>query len=263
MSLYPYAGAHAVQSAAFALEWPVELTEAELLAIAGAHEKLKASLPTSTPLQTVTFQVVSGQPGSTSTSGPAGHTFSRQGPAGTARALEVQRNRAVGQVNDYTRWAPVWKEVKNWFSTIGSIIGDRQITHVGLQYNDVFHWRGDPDSLDLKKVFSENSTLLPRNVFTLKGLWHSHHGYFVDRLKPVNHQLLENINVNLQDELGQRSIVITTVHKALVADIRGWDQMSTKIDELMEDLHSRNKDILKNLLSDEAAKSITLFKESI
>lgn len=261
MSLFPYAGAHAVQSAAFALEWPVELSEVELSSIAGLHEKLRPSLPNSAPLQTMTFQVVAGQPGSP-ISAAGGHSFSRPGPAGPARLLEVQRNRVVGQVNDYTRWEPVWKEVRNWLSLVGPIIGTRQITHVGLQYNDVFHWRGNPQSLDLKQVFAEGSPLLPSNVFKLQGLWHSHHGYFLERSEPVQHRLLENVNVSMLEELGQRSILISLVHKAAVADIWGWESMSKVIDGLMDDLHKRNKIMLGDLLSSEAAESIGLLKES-
>ena len=260
MSLYPFAGAHAVQSAAFALEWPVEINEAEISAIAGTHEKLKPSLPVIAPLQTLTFQMIGGQAGSTSTV-PGGFLFSRPGPAGIARALEVQRNRLVGQVSDYTRWAPVWKEVKSWFATVAPCLGNRQFTHVGLQYNDVFHWRAAPESLDLKQVFREGSPLLPANVFGLKDLWHSHHGYFLDRETPVKHRLLENVNINMLEELGQRSIVISTVHKAEI-NIWSWEALAKSIDALMDDLHQRNKANLGSLLSDEAAGKISLFKGS-
>lgn len=262
MSLYPFAGAHAVQSAAFALEWPVELNEAEITAIAGAHEKFKPSLPVVSPLQTLTFQMVGGQAGAAS-SVPGGFLFSRPGgpTSPVSRALEVQRNRLVGQVNDYTRWAPVWNEVKSWFAAVAPCLGNRLITHVGLQYNDVFHWRDTPESLDLKTVFRVGSPLLPANVFDLKGLWHSHHGYFVDRQAPVKHILLENVNVNVVEELGQRSIVISTVHKAEV-NIWSWETLAASIDSLMDDLHQRNKANLGSLLSEEAASKISLSKGS-
>jgi uncharacterized protein (TIGR04255 family) len=259
MALYPFAGAHAVQSAAFALEWPSELGEAEIGAVSSAYEKIKSSLPLVTPIQMVTFQMMGGQPGSTGTA-PSGFLFSRPGPAGPARALEAQRNRLVGQINDYTRWAPVWQEVKGWFNAIAPSIGNRLITHVGLQYNDVFHWRGAPDKLDLKQVFREGSPLLPAHVFTLDGLWHAHHGYFLDRKEPVQHRLLENVNINVVEELGQRSFVISTVHKAELSNVWGWDGVSAFIDNLMDDLHKRNKATLASLLSDDAASMISLNK---
>lgn len=259
MSLYPFAGAHAVQSAAFALEWPEEISDADFNAIAGLREKLKPSLPDINPLQTYTI-LMSGQSGGGTTSAvPGGYVFSRPGPTGPARALEIQRNRMVGQVNDYTRWAPVWKEVKNWFDIVAPVLGKRQIATVGLQYNDVFHWRDTPESLDLKKIFKTDSPLLPANVFDLSGLWHSHHGYFLDRDTPVKHKLLENMNVNMVEELGQRSIVISSVHKAQV-NIWGWEALSECVDELMNDLHARNKENLEILLSEDAAAKISLFK---
>lgn len=261
MSLYPYAGAHAVQSAAFALEWPSELTESELSAVAGVHEKIKGSLPNLAPIHTLMVQLSGNQPVSTSSS-PAGYVFSRGGPAGPVRAVEVHRNRIVGQVNDYTRWKPVWKEVKSWFEALAPHIGKRPISTIGLQYNDVFYWRDSPQTLDLGAVFREDTSLLPRNVFELKGLWHSHHGYFLDCEEPMHHRLLENVNVGMLEELGQRSIVISTVHKAEVANIWGWESLTKIIDPLMASLHARNKETLGKLLSPSAADMISLFKET-
>lgn len=262
MSLYPFAGAHAVQSAAFALEWPVELTEAEISGIAAAHEKIKHSLPVSAPLHTLTFQMqMLGGQGGAASAVPGGFLFSRQGAAGPVRALEVQRNRIVGQVTDYTRWQPVWSEVKSWFAAVAPFLGDRMIAQVGLQYNDVFHWRDTPESLDLKQVFRVDSPLLPSNVFGLKGLWHSHHGYFLDLDAPVKHRLLENVNIGAVEELGQRSIVISTVHKAEV-NIWSWKTLSESIDALMDSMHQRNKANLLCLLSDDAANKISLLKEN-
>jgi uncharacterized protein (TIGR04255 family) len=260
--LYPFAGAHAVQSAAFALEWPIEISELEITGIAGIREKLKQSLPDMNVLQTFTFQMMGGQSsGGTTSAIPGGVVFSRPGPTGPARALEVQRNRMVGQINDYTRWEPVWKEVRSWFDVVAPMLGTRQFATVGLQYNDVFHWRDTPESLDLRHVFKVGSTLLPSNVFELKHLWHSHNGYFLDQETPLKHRLLENVNVNMVEDLGQRSIVISTVHKAHV-DVESWEELSKHLDELMSDLHKRNKENLGQLLSDDAAGKISLFKGS-
>lgn len=261
MSLFPYSGAHAVQSAAFALEWNDELSDAELAAISAAHDQLKSSLPNSAPIQAFLVQMghISGT-NPISTSSTAGYVFSRQGSVGPARALEIHRNRIVGQVNDYTRWEPVWNEVKSWFATVCPLINRRIISNVGLQYNDIFHWRDSPQSLDLKAVFKEDSPLLPKNIFDLSGLWHSHHGYFMDMLEPMQHRLLENVNVGIIEELGQRSIVITTVHKAEISHNWCWDDLSKQIDPLMASMHSRNKQALGNLLSSNAADMISLNK---
>jgi uncharacterized protein (TIGR04255 family) len=262
MSLYPYAGAHAVQSAAFALEWSGELTDAEVSAISGLQEKLKSSLPLMNPIQTIMFQMMGAVP-PVSAPSITGYVFNRlnqASQAGPARALEISRSRIVGQINDYTRWDPVWKEVRSWFETVVPIIGSRKITNIGLQYNDVFHWRDSPQNLDLKQVFQEDSVFIPANAFILKGLWHSHHGYFIDRTEPTKHRLLENVNVNVIEELGQVSFVISTVHKAEVPDIWGWDGLQKIVDSLMNDLHKRNKETLRKLLANEVAQKINLIE---
>jgi uncharacterized protein (TIGR04255 family) len=261
MSLYPFAGAHAVQSAAFAIEWSDELSDVEVSSLLGLHEQLKPSLPLSAPLQSIQLQM-SGNAQPVRVQTTAGCVFNRPGNNGPARTLEVARNRMVGQINDYTRWQPVWDEVNGWFSVVGPTIGKRKISSIGLQYNDVFHWRGVPQDMDLTTLFLNGSKLLPANVFEIKGQWHSHHGYFMDRPLPIQHRLLENINVNVLEELGERSFVITTVHKAEVSQIWGWEGLKDAIAPLMVDLHNRNKEVLSQLLSEHAKKMINLSKES-
>jgi uncharacterized protein (TIGR04255 family) len=262
MSLFPFAGAHAVQSAAFAFEWPQHLTDADFASVLALHDKLSKSLPTVVQNKGLTIDIASGTTSAAQAIGSVTFSRSALGAAGApSRILEIARDRCVGLINEYTRWEPVWKEVLGWFEVVApALVAGHPVKHIGLQYNDLFHWRASPESLDLKRVFRAQSPFLPPNVFELKDLWHSHHGYFKQREEPMAHRLLENINVNLVDELGQRSILISTVHKAeFSTPIFTPEDLLATLRELIPDLHMRNKEILGKLLADETVELIKLF----
>ena len=91
----------------------------------------------------------------------------------------------------------------------------------------------------------------------MRGQWHSHHGYLTSE-KSLQYPLLENINVNIVDNLGQRSAIITTVHKLNLVDIWGWTDLQKILEDSMKALHLRNKATLKGLLAGDVAKNIGL-----
>ena len=262
-ALYPSAGNHSVQNAAFAIEWLSELTPAELTAAMGVHAELLGSLPQQNQAPVMSFQIgPNGQPQMLQ-GGIGGFTLFRAASAGgVSRSLEVDRMRCVAQVNDYTRWKAVWPEVRKWFAAVIPKLGRKNFTSIGIQFNDVFHWRDRIESFDPAEVFSANSTLLPSGALSNRKTWHSHHGYFVNIDKPIESAVLENVNINVLDNLNQRSVIISTVHKAHV-NMWSWEDMNPVIDELMEVLHHRNKAALANVLSEEAARLISLNAEGL
>ena len=173
--------------------------------------------------------------------------------------LEVSKERCVGQINDYTRWKNVWGEVHDWFEIIiPDLVAAHPVKAVGLQYTDVFHWRADKKTFDVRKVLREGSPYLPANAFNVESLWHSNHGFLTTRETPSKHRLLENINVNLLDELGQLSLVISTMHRAEFDPVWDWKDVNAALNLLMPDLHERNKLILASVLNDETGKKINL-----
>jgi uncharacterized protein (TIGR04255 family) len=260
--LYPSAGNHSVQNAAFAIEWLSELTPAELSAAMGAHADLVGSLPQQNQVPVMSIQIGPNGPQMLSGSAAGGFMlFKAAAAGGVSRSLEVDRTRCVAQVNDYTRWKDVWPEVRKWLAAVITRVGRRNFTSIGMQFNDVFHWRDRIDTFDPTEVFSAESTLLPSGVLSNKQTWHSHHGYFVNIDTPIESAVLENVNINVVDNLNQRSVIITTVHKAHI-NMWTWEEIDAMIDKLMEVLHQRNKAALANVLSKAAADSISLNTEA-
>lgn len=265
-ALYPFAGDNAIQNVAFALEWPEELTNSDLLAVRATYDQdqeFKRAYPQVQQPPLLMINVTDPQAAPKTGSEFGAVNFLRPHPSmlgAASRAINVTRASCVAIVSDYSRWDQVWTETRRWLLKIASAITrTRPISLVGLQYTDVFQWRADPATLHLNEVLLEGSDLLVRNVFKTKNLWHSHHGYFEDREEPMPHQLLENVNVSVTDNNGRRSIQIVTVHRAgLRAPIWNADELAGTLDRIMNDLHQRNKAVMGNVLTPEVQQKIKL-----
>jgi uncharacterized protein (TIGR04255 family) len=271
MALFPFAGNNSIQNVVFALEWADELTTSDLAGILALHSDpggtvLRKTFPQAQSQRMVMINLNADtgvQTAGTGTNEIGGVNFTRQSPTNigaTSRALNVSKTNCLAIVSDYSRWGAVWKEVREWFSLLAPKLAvTRGITTFGLQYTDVFLWKASPSTFSLSELFSEHSDYLPTNAFKASGLWHSHHGYFVNRDAPIKHDLLENINVNVLDNSGARSIQIITSHKAILASpVWTVDEVMSTLDHVMPDLHSRNKLLLDNLLLDGIKQKIQL-----
>ena len=267
--LYPFAGNHAIQNVAFAFEWNTELTSNELLQIQQELEpQLKAEFSKILPQNTQKFSfnmdsAASGTPNFSPSVELSGLSFekpSQFGNAQSARSLVLSKSNLVVLINDYSRWNSIWSDVERYLSIVLLKLPNNPIQSVGLQYSDIFTWRDDPKSFKSTLVFRENSPYLIPNVHKVAGLWHSHHGYLVDRDEPQKHTCLDNVNVNLLDSSGILSLQIVTSHRATFAEpiwCKEADKLAS-ISATMKILHNANKEIMYNLLSDEVCSKINL-----
>jgi uncharacterized protein (TIGR04255 family) len=264
-NLHPYATDHAIQNVAFVLAWQGDLSDQTLLAIHALSNKLKDSFPVVEIQKLVMFNIAGPQAGQVpNTEGVGGVSFTRNTSFGTvAKQLVVSRQSCVFIINDYIRWANALSDVMNAFSILAPLIlANRAINTINLQYTDVFTWKDDPDLLKISEVFNVQSGLLPVNVFEQKGFWHSHHGYMSDAVEPVKHTSLNNVNVNVADVSGERTINVVMSHQATLSSPlrRGTPDFMKVISDMENYLHSVHKDILKNLLTKEVCEVVGLNK---
>lgn len=259
--LLPFAGEHAVQNAAIALEWQGELSDQTLLRIYSLSEKLKPSFD-KVELQKLMMINLADSGASKHTDGLGGVQFQKITSLGTAsRQLVVSRSNCTFVVHDYSRWVTMLEDAIRCLQLILPIIlADKAVSAVGLQYTDAFTWKEDPAALDMKDVFRRDTGLVPAHALDLKHLWHSHHGYMESVTEPVQHTLTNNVNVTVQDVSGERMIQIITTHRAaLEKPIRlSTSSYFDVVASIENHLHSRNKSLLSQLLSDEAADKIKL-----
>ncbi|QGZ62120.1 TIGR04255 family protein [Paraburkholderia acidisoli] len=268
-ALYPAGGNHAIQNVAFVLEWPVPLTESNIATAKEIHQRhlLKAFPRAETP-QIITFNFQAGI-GAPPQPPQAGIGLMLTRPRGTAAgnnvaaSIQITQQNCVIVVNEYTRWATIWADVSHWLRLLLPAIqkDGNPLTGATLQYTDAFEWRGNPREFIPKVLFSADSTFVPKNALSSLGLWHSHHGFFVEVDPSDGYQLLENVNVNVHEhpESRQRAVVVMTSHKATFSEgIWGSDKAVDALDPLMTRLHERNKDILRDMLASDVKKMIKL-----
>lgn len=259
--LYPFAGSHAIQSALFALEWLDPLTPSQVISIRAAVEPLKSEFPAAQDQQLVMVNLgLAGRQIQTEQLG--GFTLSRDSTllSGPSRVITLSRESLHLNIADYTRWARVKSDVFRYLQTFLPAI-NKQINSIALQYNDVFVWRDEPAKLPVQAIFKPGSKFLVSNARTLTNLWHSHHGYFTEFAEPRKCLQLDNINVSRTVNAGTHSIQVLTSHRAQLESALwlGADSEAV-LDQTFERMHATNKDMLRELLSDEVQDLIKLNK---
>lgn len=261
--LRPFAQTHAVQSVALATEWQGELSDQTLLRVHTLAKKFEPLLPTVDLQKMMQISLT-----------PAGLQAPQSFPAlgavvfqkttdvgGVSHQFVVGRTNSLLTINEYSRWDPALKMAMALYAeAIPIILADKAINAIALQYTDIFTWKDDPDLLDLSQVFQANSQYLPPNALKQKGAWHSHHGFVAAASHVAEKDRLNNVNVNVMDVAGERTIQVTTVHRStLEKPLRlSTDSYLSIIESLQNKLHLDNKEMLSQLLSDAVSQKIKL-----
>lgn len=160
----------------------------------------------------------------------------------------------------YTRWDDVWAKAKTYFGKIIESLDGQTVSNATLEYLDEFIIEDITKEWKLE-LFNKESKFLAKNFFEVDDLWHSDHGYLVNKTSPMEHKILNTINISLlKDEKQERNILaIRTQHKSFVAsDIKGPDSFFIGLDGIYQDHHNNNKSILQNMLSKAMLKKISL-----
>lgn len=267
-NLYPYTGAHAVQNAIFVVEWAEPLRSDELLAMIKLATKYRnLELPVMQQQNAFALNLAVGNqlaekaPTISHSQELGGVQFSATPTApGQSRSITITRQNCMVFVPDYTRWATVWNDVQKYLAVaLSEIAPARPITVIGLQYTDIFQWKDDPAELPLGEILSRD-TFIPPHIFDQKGLWHVHQGFIERCTGPLAHARLDNLNVDMLDNGGLRSIQITASHKATL-DAPLWQTHGKNSDQLFElfgSLHAANKLVLAKLLTKPVCDKIKL-----
>ncbi len=264
--LFPFARQHAIQSAAFALDFVSELDISEVDAIQTATSALRSEFPALDPQQQNKLEIKF-EPGTagSSTASTEANGFVMQRPSGIPNAplrlINVTRTGIVIAINDYTRWDKFKEDIDKYLSILlKPVDSQKAIASIGLQVNDVFLWKSDPADLKLDEVFTKNNPYIASNALKVSSLWHSHHGYLIDQMEPIKYQQLDNINVSRTEANGVPHIQILTSHRVTFADpiYKFWSINKAIILKILDNLHDGNKTILQSLLTRAVQDKINL-----
>ena len=262
----PINQAHAIAEAIVFFEFAPDLT-AVLPTLLGLKETLKQDFPRQEVTQEYKLDV-----------GPGGGAL-KQLPSG----LQLSRFRANGapewMINiapqaisfhclDYSRWDPVWKEMKTYIRAVFHEMGAAHVSigAVGLKYVDRFIWKGDVNGYDARQLFKTETPLLHKRAFESGPRWHCHTGWF--HFGHSSGEILNQLNVDSGFVMleGIQAVLVSIDHnQVLRSGAQGsLDQYgnvrkdSVALDDLMKYLHDKNKITLDELLTEEVAKSIKL-----
>ena len=265
--LFPFAGQHAIQSAAFALDFVSELDISEVDTVQAAAIALHSEFSTPVVLQQknkLEFKFEPGTSGS-STSSTEANGFVLQRPSGIPNAplrlINVTRTGIVIAINDYTRWDKFKEDIDKYLSILlKPVDSQKAIASIGLQVNDVFLWKSDPADLKLDEVFTKDNPYIASNALKISSLWHSHHGYLIDHTEPIKYQQLDNINVSRTVVDGVPHLQILTSQRVTFSEplYKFWSTNKNIILGIQESLHDGNKKILKSLLTQAVQDQINL-----
>lgn len=268
--LYPFAGDHAIQNAIMVFEWGPDQHGAGLNAeqIKAVADAAKASLHNDFPkIEEMRFVSLQLSPDSISQSQQAefgGLKLVRPGPYGSseARSITIARDHCAIQFSDYTRWGQIKADFDRYMTHIvPAVCAFTSIKTVAMQVTDVFTWKDDAAKLSLSEVFAEGSRWLPPHIFQLSGLWHSHHGFFVEGTESQGFTQLDNVNISrARSDLGDVLQILMSHRATLVnpcTDSR-YESGTHIGSKIFDKLHSDNKSILKEVLTPQVLSKISL-----
>jgi len=162
----------------------------------------------------------------------------------------------------YTRWEEVWSQAQPILVAALSAVPDVRIQAFGLEYVDRFTAPTAEGPLDVTGLLNQNSEFLVPRVFQIPGLWHSHHGSLQDDGSlPCLHSKNDNINVDLVRESGaveQFAVNMMLRHRRILPQSIPAGESLDLLNNFMDEVHNADKMVILDLLTDAAAREISL-----
>ncbi|MCY4151393.1 MAG: hypothetical protein OXE94_04050 [Aestuariivita sp.] len=186
--------------------------------------------------------------------------------------LKFEEDRILFVVGEYTNWQKIWPKVSKHLSLVLELVSERNpIVAYAVEYNDIFRAEGDYAEFDASFLLQPDSKYIPPHIFERDQNFHFHTGYFDVRSEPVEHQVLTRVNSDLRDGLEKdvRELSIVLFHQiSSYLDphtVGPWKPMPPLPEKIARrglgnfvDLHDLDKDILRNILSDDMSAQIGL-----
>lgn len=199
--------------------------------------------------------------------GVGGKTFRRVSGDSVQEEVSLLRTRFIYATTLYDRWAGCKKRIANVLGLyLSTALNSVDTSLIKLEYWDRFVSEESGSNAVFAQLFRQNSKHVPEFVFDMGELWHNHVGYFVQthaaakRLINVNLDAIdleERDAVNPSIRFQRRSVGIYT----MVQDTVRQDASPSDIDATivaLDGMHAILKDVLADVISEEAARLISL-----
>lgn len=256
MNVKPCRECNAIQAVAFIFDFARNFSLGEISSIQKFNDP--EDLPRTQEHKSVSVQFNPGQPIQQEMGKVTGVTFDVTNDKGQPIwAVTFQENKAIIRCHEYTRWVEIFDKVCHYVDQfLDVLVTDNKVVGIGLEYFDEFNIINFNDPW-MEELFKRNSTHLPSYLFDLDDVWHLHSGYLTEKKTRINRFNIDCIS--LGD--GNYSVRMHTQHHTKLTDSVG-DPFSDFKDKYMvdviENMHSCNKYILTDVLSEEILSMINL-----
>ena len=267
--IIPSQKTHAVEEAVFVIKFPSPLSEDQLKKALSLQEELKEIFPRIVQKINPGLQLKIEKGGSPQFSDPGqkltGVIFERfKTDATPEKIISVEGFHIAFHCFNYSRWKNVWPEARRFLKKLIDEISISPVELLALSVRDCFIFNGSFEEFDPALVFRKDSLFLVQNVFSIRNLWHSHHGFFeLSDNKIVEKDLLVTNISTEADSSSKMKIRIDCFFESrlkppgLMAEELFSDDKNL-IDEIFNILHTKNKKILNKIITPETAASICL-----
>ena len=259
----PIRDENAIDEIAFVILFDKELDGNILAKLEDMRDELSADLPDFNVLSAIQVPV-DPQNISSPVSKPSGILFSKKSEVDENRfewSLRAERNRVVVACSEYTKWKEIKEKALVLLSTASEkcSLETNPIVEIVYQCVDKFIFEGELEEYQVGEVFNIDAAFLTQNVVeNNRYAWHVHQGWFSEHEDMV---ALNNLNLNshMQDDpqLHETEIIhFARIRKADGTDINDRDILVGDggqigyLEKAMETSHELNKEVLRNLLSE-------------
>jgi uncharacterized protein (TIGR04255 family) len=253
---------NAIDSAVFMLKFNREFSFEENKAISGVAEVLKSELPNANELKRFSLNidtVAEKQSGEVEISGLSLQRFQ---PDGTpAWELTVVRDSIVATCRAYSSWTAEKETAIKFIKAVLHLLerSDNLINGVILQITDRFI-EAAPGSYNIENVFNKESLYLTKNVLTQGPLWHVFQGWFDEPNDVIKGRCLNVLNISTNVTREHVSNIEHSVQYQISEpkEAISYNQDTSSLSSIFDDLHEKNKAVIKELLCREQLKAIGL-----
>jgi len=255
---------NAINSAIFMLKFNREFSQEENKAMVGIAEVLKDDLPKVNELKKFSLNIDATkqkQSGEFETSGLSLQSFR---PDGTpAWELQVMHDAVVATCRTYTSWTKEKETAIKYLKTVLHVLehsgSDNLISGVTLQITDRFI---EPNfvSYDLGEVFNNESPYLTKNALTQGALWHVFQGWFDDMNGAFDGRCLNILNISTNLTKDHTSNIEYSIQDQISEPQQAavFNQEADYLNSIFDNLHEKNKIVIKELLCNKQLKAIGL-----
>ncbi len=253
---------NAIDSAVFMLKFNREFSFEENKAISGVAEVLKNDLPHANELKRFILNIGANaekQSGEVETSGLSLQRFK---PDGTpVWELTVVRDSIVATCRAYSSWTDEKEMAIKFIKVVLHLLehSDNLINGVILQITDRFIETAS-GNYNIENVFNKGSPYLTRNSLTQGPFWHVFQGWFDGPSDVIQGQCLNVLNISTNVTREYVSNIEHSVQYRMneLKETVSYSQNTGSLSSIFDELHEKNKTVIKELLCNEQLEAIGL-----